>query len=53
MNAKYCVTVYSKDTNIKILSVITNSDDLVSTVKDLSDLGDVKAFILDDKKEVK
>lgn len=51
---KYCLTVFDRDTNIKLLSCVTNADNLLDTVKQFNELGIVKAFILDDKEsEVK
>lgn len=46
---KYCLTVYDKQTFEKITSVITNVENLLDTINQLSSLGTVKGYILDDK----
>lgn len=46
---KYSLSVYDRDTKERITSVITTVDYLLDTINQLSQLGDVKGYILDDK----
>lgn len=51
--AKYIFKVFSYDDDKKqIAQVITNTDEMLDTLKFLNTLGIVKGFILDDDKEI-
>lgn len=51
--AKYVFNVYDRYTGEKITQLIDNTDNMLDTLKTLNEIGMVKSYIIDDKKDIK